>query len=327
MDNLKNNIKVSQIKPTNIGTKISMQCAATIANLVCGFDILGMAIENPYDEIQMEIITEPKIIIIHTDAFNLPTQPTKNVAGVALQALLKAYPHKVGFKVTINKCIKPGSGLGSSAASAAGVVVGANHLLNNFFTKKQLVQFAMKGEALASGSQHADNITPCIFGGITLLRSTFPLDIVQIKAPKLFVTVVHPLIEIKTSEARAILPKTIELKTAITQWGNVAGLIAGFLQKDYDLISNSLHDVVAEPFRSKLIPYFDEVKRKCIAAGALGGGISGSGPAIFMLSKDLQNAKKVEKEMIKIYQKTKIGFNTYVTKVTNNSIKIKEIKK
>jgi homoserine kinase len=173
-------------------SKIKITAPATIANLVCGFDILGLALNNPQDEMEMQLSTKPGITINHIDDFNLPTEPTKNVSGAALLALMEEYPDKnIGFELTINKIIKPGSGLGSSAASSAGAVVGANHLLGNYFTKHDLVRFAMHGEKLASGVKHADNITPCIYGGVTLIRSIFPLDIVPLSAPPMYVTVVR----------------------------------------------------------------------------------------------------------------------------------------
>jgi homoserine kinase len=324
MSTLKNTLSLKSMPPLGGGVAL-VRAPATIANLVCGFDVLGLAVNAPYDEMQIELLDEPKIIIEHIDHFNLPTEASQNVAGVALQALLDAYENKnIGFKVTINKLIKPGSGLGSSAASAAGAVVGANHLLNNYFSKKDLVQFAMHGEKLASGVKHADNITPCIYGGVTLIRSIHPLDIVPLKAPPIYVTIVHPQIEVKTSDARQILRREVQLKDAIKQWGNIAGLVAGFLQNDFDLIGRSLEDVIVEPIRSILIPCFDEVKQKCLAVGALGGGISGSGPSIFMLSKDELTAQNVEKEMIHIYTRIGIDFNTFVTTINNVGVTIIE---
>lgn len=209
----------------------------------------------------------PGIRIQHSDGFQLPTNPEQNVAGAALLALLQEYKQPAGFDIDIDKRIKPGSGLGSSAASAAGVVVAANHLLENPFSKEDLVRFAMAGEKLASGVKHADNIAPCIFGGITLIRSIFPLDIISLTVPSLYVTVVHPQIEIKTSDARQILRKEVLLKDAIRQWGNIAALVAGFMKNDYDLISRSLEDVIIEPVRSILIPGFDEVKKKANLPG------------------------------------------------------------
>ena len=303
--------------------KIKILAPATIANLVCGFDILGLALNHPQDEMELTLSDKPGIRIKHIDNYNLPTEPEKNVAGAALIALMEEYENKnIGFDLTINKIIKPGSGLGSSAASSAGAVVGANYLLNNFFSKQNLVRFAMNGEKVASGVKHADNITPCIYGGVTLIRSIFPLDIIPLAAPPVYVTVVHPQIEVKTSDARQILRKEVQLKDAIKQWGNIAGLVAGFLQSNYKLISRSLEDVIIEPIRSILIPGFDELKTQCKEAGALGGGISGSGPSVFMLSKEEHTAKAVEEIMKNIYDKIGVEYNTHVTTVNTEGVKI-----
>ncbi len=299
---------------------------ATVANLVCGFDILGMALNDPEDEMTLSFSDEPGIRIQHTDEYNLPEEPSQNVAGVALLALMEEYAEPVGFDLIIHKCIKPGSGLGSSAASAAGVVVAANHLLQNIFSKEDLVRFAMNGEKLASGVKHADNISPCIYGGVTLIRSIFPLDIIPLDAPPMYVTVVHPQIEVRTSDSRQILRKEVHLKDAIKQWGNIAGLVAGFMKKDFELIGRSLEDVIVEPVRSILIPGFDEVKIKSKEAGALGGGISGSGPSIFMMSKEENTAKQVEEIMKSIFEKIGIDYKTYVTNINYEGVKIIESK-
>src|SRR5215467_2977836 len=302
--------------------KVKISAPATVANLVCGFDILGMALNDPSDIMEVTLLDEPVIKIKHADNYDLPVEPAKNVAGAALIALQEAYNKKVGFEVVITKCIKPGSGLGSSAASSAGAVVAANHLLGNIFSKEDLVRFAMNGEKVASGVKHADNLAPCIYGGVTLIRSIHPLDIIPLSAPHLFVTVVHPQIEVKTSDARQILRKEVQLKNAIMQWGNIAGLVTGFLKNDYDLIGRSLEDVIIEPVRSILIPGFDEVKSKCKEAGALGGGISGSGPSVFMLSKDQKTARAVESVMKEVYTKIVIDFNTYVTTINYEGVKV-----
>lgn len=312
---------------------IKIKAPATVANMVCGFDILGFAVNNPYDEMEMRrvVINNTAVItIINTDNFNLPTDPEKNVAGVALMAMLEEYAEKfkpsiqenIGFEIKINKLIKPGSGVGSSAASSAGVVVGANYLLGNIFTKDDLVRFAMNGEKVASGVKHADNIAPCIFGGVTLVRSIFPLEIVALPSPALFVTIVHPQIEVRTADARSILRQQILLKDAIKQWGNIAGLVAGLMKGDYDLIGRSLEDVIIEPVRSILIPGFDALKLACKNAGALGGGISGSGPSIFMLSKTQEIAQAVEKEMNQIYNSIQLPHHTFVTNINQKGVEI-----
>lgn len=302
--------------------KIKVTAPATVANLVCGFDILGMAVNDPQDIMEVELIDEPVINIKHTDGYGLPNKASQNVAGAALQALMEEYNGTIGFNVTVNKTIKPGSGLGSSAAGSAGAVVAANHLLNKHFSKEDLVRFAMNGEKLASGVKHADNIAPCIYGGITLIRSIFPLDIIQLAAPPMYVTVVHPQIEVKTSDARQILRKEVQLKDAIKQWGNIAGLVTGFLKSDYELISRSLEDVIIEPVRSILIPGFDEIKKYSKEAGALGGGISGSGPSIFMFNKEESTAKSVENIMQDVFNKLGVDYKTYVTTINYEGVKI-----
>ena len=274
--------------------EVRVLAPATVSNVVCGFDCLGFALEEPFDEMTVRKIDERTVRIVHHDDFGLPTDPRKNVAGVALLAMVDAVGTDFGFEVEITKHIKPGSGIGSSAASACGAVVAANRLLGDRFSKLELVELAMAGEMLASGSRHADNLAPCIFGGFTLVRSTEPLDIVALDFPPLFATVIHPQIEIKTSEARAILPKEVPLKDAVRNWSNLGSLVAALAKGDYDLISRSMEDTIVEPVRKSLIPKFDEVKAASFAAGALGGGISGSGPSIFMLSKTGETAEKVE---------------------------------
>jgi homoserine kinase len=302
--------------------KVTVKCPGTVANLVCGFDILGLALNHPYDVMEVTLLHQPNIIIHNRDDYNLPTEPEKNVAGVVFQSIMDKVGGNIGFEVTIEKHIKPGSGLGSSAASAAGAAVAANHLLGKIFSSDDLVQFAMNGEKLASGVKHADNITPCILGGVSLIRSIHPLDIIPISAPDLFVTVVHPQIEVRTSDARQILKQQVQLKDAIKQWGNIAGLVAGFMKNDLALIGRSLEDVIIEPVRSILIPGFDELKTKCKEAGALGGGISGSGPSVFMLSSTEAIAKEVEEEMKNIYTRMGIANHTYVTTINKKGVEI-----
>jgi homoserine kinase len=228
-----------------------------------------------------------------------------------------------GFEIEIYKNIKPGSGIGSSAASAVGSVFGINELLGRPYNKTQLTYFAMKGEALASKSEHADNLAPALFGGFTLVKSTLPLDILEIPTPKeLFATLIHPQIEIKTSEAREILPKEVSLKNATTQWANVGSLIHALHTNDYKLIHRSLEDIIVEPYRKQLIPHFDDLKFAAMQAGALGCAISGSGPSIFALSKGKDIAKRVEKAMKLMYSKTDIAYNTFVSTINTKGINI-----
>lgn len=290
--------------------------------MVCGFDILGLALNEPADKMELSLLDKPEVIIYNRDNYNLPTDPVKNVAGVVLLSIMEKTGGNIGFSLTIEKHIMPGSGIGSSAASAAGAAVAANHLLGNIFSNDELVQFAMNGEKLASGVKHADNIAPCIYGGVTLVRSIHPLDIVSIPAPDMFVTVVHPQIEVRTADARQILKQQVLLKDAIKQWGNIAGLVTGLMKADYELIGRSLEDVIIEPVRSILIPGFDELKSKCKEAGALGGGISGSGPSVFMLSKNETIARDVESVMKDVYNRIGVQYNTYVTTINNKGVEI-----
>ena len=309
---------ISSFKHKNV----TVHAPGTVANMVCGFDVLGMCLVEPYDVMQVRLLEEKKITILSKDGYNLPSDPALNTAGAPLIEMLQEIENNIGFEVTIQKNIKPGSGIGSSAASAAGAVVGANYLLGNIFSKEDLVRFAMFGEKVASGVKHADNIAPCIYGCVTLIRSIFPLDIINLPAPDFYVTIVHPQIEVRTSDARQILRKEVQLKDAIKQWGNIAGLVAGLLKNDLALIGRSLEDVIIEPVRSILIPGFHEVKTKCKRAGALGGGISGSGPSIFMLSADKTTARNVETVMKEVFERIGITFHTYVTTINKTGVQI-----
>jgi homoserine kinase len=300
--------------------RIKVKCPASLSNLVCGYDIFGMAVDAPYDTIELSVSESHGITIQHSDEYNLPTDPEKNIAGVALLSLMKDQNISNGFEIKINKQIKPGSGIGSSAASAAGIVVAADLLLNLSLTKKQLLNFAMDGEMIASSSRHADNLAPLIYGGLTLIRDAATFDIISIQSPPLFIIILHPQIEVKTSYAREILPENVPLCDAVKQWANTSAMVAGFLTNDYDLISRSMTDHIVEPVRSRLIPAFNEVKQKCLSAGALGGGISGSGPSMFMFSKDESTALKIEKAMKDVYENTGISYKTYVTTCNNKGV-------
>jgi len=303
--------------------EIKIFCPATIANISCGFDVLGLCLEAIGDEMIIRKSDVKGIKIIKIVGADLPLETSKNVAGVAALALLEAIDYEFGFDIEIYKNIKAGSGIGSSAASAAGAVFGINELIGKPFTRKELVAFAMKGEAIASGSEHADNVAPAILGGITLVRSYTPLDIIKIESPsELYATVIHPQIELKTSEMRAVLQPMIPLKSAIVQWGNLGGLIAGFYTSDYELIGRSLHDEIVEPLRGPFIPKFDIIKKVALENGALGSGISGSGPSIFALSKGIETANRIAKAMSIVYDEMDLSYEIHVSKVNSEGVKI-----
>lgn len=303
--------------------EIKVFCPATVANVSCGFDVLGVALDSVGDEMVVRKVPQKGIKITKLTGQDLPKETLNNVAGVAGNAFLLASDYDGGFEIEIDKKIKPGSGIGSSAASSAGAVWAMNHLLGNPFSKTELVKFAMEGERLASDVAHADNVAPALFGGFTLVRSYSPLDIIDIPAPtELYLTIIHPQIEIKTSDSRKILKTTISMETGIKQWGNVGGLVAGLFKKDYDLIGRSLEDHIVEPIRSILIPGFDEVKKVSLEAGALGSGISGSGPSIFAFSKGKETAIKVGESMKKVYDKIGIDYEIHVSKINTEGVKI-----
>ncbi|RZN84076.1 MAG: homoserine kinase [Winogradskyella sp.] len=296
---------------------------ATVANVSCGFDVLGFCLDSVGDEMVIHKTSEKGIKITKIEGYDLPYEAKKNVAGVSALAMYEALQPDCGFEIEIYKKIKPGSGIGSSSASAAGSVYGMNELLGRPLNKTELTKHALKGEALASQSEHADNLAPAIFGGFTLVRSINPVDVIELPTPKdLFATLIHPQIEIKTSEARALLPNSVELKKAIAQWSNVGSLVHALHTSNYDILGKSLNDVIVEPYRKLLIPHFDTIKKTTLDSGALGCGISGSGPSIFALSKGKEDAEKVEKAMKKVYSKTEIPFYTFVSKINTEGIKV-----
>ena len=302
--------------------EIKLFCPATIANLSCGFDVLGVALDTVGDEMIVRKTEEKGIRITKIQGQDLPLETHKNVAGIAGLALLEKSAYEGGFEIEIDKKIKPGSGIGSSAASSAGAVWAMNKLLGEPFSPSQLVEFAMQGEKLASDVAHADNVAPALLGGFTLVRGYHPLDVIVLPTPKeLFATVIHPQIEIKTSESRKILKTNISLQQSIKQWGNLGGLIAGLFKEDYDLIGRSLEDHIVEPIRSILIPAFDEIKSVSLKNGALGCGISGSGPSIFALSKGKEIAKNVAEGMKKVYQSIDVEFDIHVSAINPVGVK------
>ncbi len=302
---------------------IRIFCPASIANISCGFDVLGLSLETVGDYMTVRKIPEPTVKISKISGQKLPLETEKNVAGVAGLELLGKSDYEGGFEIEIEKNIKPGSGIGSSAASASGAVWAMNNLLGSPFSKLQLVSFAMEGERLASGAAHADNVAPALYGGFTLVRSYEPLDIIRIPSPEeLHAVVIHPQIEVKTADSRKILKTNITLADGIRQWGNVGGLIAGLYTEDYDLIGRSLVDHIIEPIRSILIPGFEEVKTSVREAGALGSGISGSGPSIFALCRGEEIAIQTAAAMEDVYSDMGIDFDIHSSKINDEGIRI-----
>ena len=296
---------------------------ATVANVSCGFDVLGFCLDHIGDEVIVRKSDTPGVRITRIEGQDLPLATKENVAGVAVEALLKKVETPFGFEIEIIKGIKAGSGIGSSAASSAGAVVGVNTLLGEPFGRNELIAFAMEGEKLASGAAHADNVSPALLGGFTLVRCGKKPDVISLPAPAaLYATIIHPKIELRTADARSVLKQTIPLKKAIQQWGNVGALVSGLYTDNYDLISRALVDVIIEPERSVLIPHFNELKTAALAAGGLGGGISGSGPSLFTLSRGEEAAENVRQALIKCFEPHNIAFDTFVSKINAQGAKI-----
>ncbi len=303
--------------------EIKIFCPASVANISCGFDVLGFCLATIGDEMVIRKTNFSGVKITKIEGQDLSLDVKKNVAGIAAEALLKAHPTQAGFEIEIYKNIKAGSGIGSSAASAAGAVFGINELLNKPFKAHELIAFAMEGEGLASGSAHADNVAPILMGGITLVRTIDPVDVIQLPSPnELTAVILHPKIELKTIHAREIIKKNVTMKKAIQQWGNLGAFVSALYDEDYDLMSRSLKDEIVEPMRSLLIPKFESLKKASIDAGALGFGISGSGPSVYALTKGSETAEKVSKAIIETFSPIGIDFETYISKINKQGIKI-----
>lgn len=291
---------------------------ATVANVTCGFDVLGFAVNSPGDEVVVRKTNDNKITIkaIHGDGGRLTLDPTMNTVSIPVIQFLEKLGINQGLEIELFKHMPLGSGLGSSAASSVAGVFAVNKLLGLNQTPNQMLPFAMEGERIACGAAHADNVAPCLFGGFVLVRSYDPLEIVTINTPEgMYCSLVHPHIEVQTKDARNVLPKEISLNKAVMQWGNVAGLVVGLMKSDFGLIGRSMQDVIVEPARAGLIAGFYSVKESAMNAGAIGAGISGSGPSLFALSDSVDKANKIAEAMAAAFSKIGIGSETYVSEV------------
>ncbi len=296
--------------------EIHVFAPASVANVACGYDTLGFALLRPGDDIIARFCSKPglTISVITGDEGKLPKEPEKNTAGVAALSLMAHLGVVQGIEMEIHKGIPIGSGLGSSACSAVAGAMAINELMGRPLSKQELLPFALEGEALASGGAiHADNVGPCLLGGMVLVRSNKDLDTINIPVPEeLYCAVVLPGLSILTVNARNILSKEIPMADAITQWGNLGGMVAGLMQADYDLIGRSLQDVIAEPYRAGLIPHFFEVKQAALRTGALGCSISGAGPAVFALCRGDETAFQVAIAMQQVFLDAGFGCERFV---------------
>lgn len=296
---------------------------ATVSNVGPGFDLMGFALEAPGDELLIRHNNLGRLRLINESGCTLPLDPEKNVAAIAANCFISELKIESGFDIVFLRKIKPGSGIGSSAASCVASVVGINELLDNPMDTAELIPFALEGEKVASGSLHADNIAPALLGGIALIRSYDPLDIKHIPYPDdLWCALVHPDLEIKTRESRKLIPKDVPLSTALKQCGNLAGLIAGLTTSDYSLIHRSVQDAFAEPYRINQLPDF-EVLRSCAQeAGSIGTGLSGSGPSVFSLCRGEIMAKSVGAVMQNHFLSREISAELYISTISEAGCRI-----
>lgn len=290
---------------------------ATVANIACGFDILGFAVGEPGDVVKATRTDEPGVRVsqVTGDGGVLPTDPKKNAATVGVIKLLRDTESQCGIEIELHKKMPLGSGMGSSAASAAGGVYAANILLGSPLSRSELVPYAMEGERVACGSAHADNVAPALLGGFVVVRSYDPLDVVRIPTELSFCCLlIKPHVEVMTQEARQVLGDHISLRQHIEQSGNLSGLLVGLMTNDVELVSRSLLDVIAEPKRSQWIPHYDEVKRFLMINGAVGCSISGSGPSIFSLFTDRSSAEKARQGL------SHLEADSYLTEVNTYGV-------
>ncbi|EON75913.1 Homoserine kinase [Lunatimonas lonarensis] len=310
--------------------KVTAFAPATVANVSCGFDILGFAVDSLGDRVTVSLndTNEIRVTRIEGDNGKLPLAIDKNTCGVAVNAMLKAMDFKGGVDIELYKGLPLGSGMGSSAASAVAALVATNRLLGNPFEKAALLPFAIESERVACGAGHADNVSPALLGGFVLIRDYHPLDVIPLNVPRgLYCTLVHPHLVLNTADSRSVLKQHVSLKDATTQSGNIAGLVAGLYQEDMELISRSLNDVIAEPSRSILIPGYEEMKEAIKTAGALGCGISGSGPTLFILSPTEEIAWEVSRRSQAVYEKVGLPIDVYVSAINTRGAYVVEEKK
>ena len=307
--------------------KVTAFAPATVANVSCGFDILGFAIEDLGDKVSVSLSETPgvRVVKIEGDKGKLPYETEKNTCSVAVKAMVDNLGYTGGLEIELYKGLPLGSGMGSSAASAVAALMATNALLGNPYEKKDLLPFGIESERIACGAGHADNISPSLLGGFVLIREYTPLDVIPLHVPRgLYCTLVHPHLELNTSDSRSVLRRNVTLQDATTQSGNIAGLVAGLFQEDMALISRSLNDVIAEPSRSILIPGYDEVKAGIVPAGALGCGISGSGPTMFILSPTEEIAWEVSRISQQVFDKIQLPIDLYVSAINTRGAYIIE---
>lgn len=305
--------------------EITVFAPATVANVVCGYDVLGLALQRPGDTVSLRLNNSGKVTItgIEGDGGLLPRDPAFNTASAVVQMYLDQQKMNQGVEVFLKKDMPLNSGLGSSSASSVAALVAINELMGSPLARTELLPLAMEGERIACGNAHADNVAPALLGGLVLVRSTNPLDVIKLPVPAgLHLALVHPHVDVPTRESRRILKERVPVRDAVTQWANVAGLVAGFCTGNIDLIGRSMEDVIFEPIRSMLIPAFYEMKNEALKSGAISFGISGSGPSVFALCKSAATAEQVTQNIQKLLQSIQISSDGFTSEINVNGAQI-----
>lgn len=315
----------SSLSANDTARSVKVSAPGTIANIVCGYDVMGLALNAPFDEVEIALNDSGVVSLrITGDGGLLPTDVDKNVASAIVKFFLdKTGQSHLGADVVLHKHMPLNSGMGSSSASTVAALVGINHLTGNKLSRAELLPYAVEGERIACGNAHADNVAPALLGGVVLVRSHHPLDAVALPFPEnLHFAVVHPHIDVPTSDSRRIIKSRISIPEAVTQWGNVGGLVAGFCMRDTALIGRSMEDVIFEPVRSMLIPGFYEMKQIAMDHGAIGFGISGSGPSVFAMSDSNTIAEEISELLSKFLHSIGIGADTYTSGINADGAKV-----
>lgn len=297
---------------------VSVFAPATVANVGCGYDILGFALEKPGDRVNMQLNDSNQITldVVEGDNGLLPRDPGKNIVTAVVINYLQKIGRKTGVGVQLYKEMPFGSGLGSSSASAVAGLVAINELMGTPLSREELIPLAMEGERMACGNAHADNVAPSLLGGLVLIRSYKPLDIIRLPYPKsLYCAVLYPHVDVPTLEARKILKTHVAVNDAVKQWGNVAGLVAGFCNNDLSLIARSMDDYIIEPVRAMLIPHFYTMRSIALENKAMAMGISGSGPSVFALCENLSIAQNAIDGMHKLLSKDGIEATPFISAI------------
>lgn len=308
--------------------RIRVFAPATVANLGPGFDVLGLALSTPGDELEAEISDRSGVEIVEVtgDGGQLSRDPQLNVAGRAANDVLRRANARHGVRLWLHKQMPLASGLGSSGASSAAGAFAVNELLGRPLAQTDVVLSAMEGERAASGTPHADNVAPSVMGGIVLIRSYDPFEAIALPVPdRLHIAVVHPHCKVSTSEARRLVKeRTYSLDLIVPNIGSVAALVAALYRSDLPLLGRSIDDRIIEPLRATLIPGFAAVKAAALKAGALGCSIAGSGPSIFALSDDYAAAQKIGEAMQDSFRAAGLASDLYVGKVSSAGARVLE---